>query len=77
MAGLVGTGGAIRGLTLSAFRVDKAVFLATSALIDLGVDATRFGVYVVQDYLASDDLMLAIPLLLVSGAGSYIGKNHP
>lgn len=74
MAGLVGTGGAIRGLTLSAFRVDKAVFLATSALIDLGVDATRFGVYVVQDYLASDDLMLAIPLLLVSGAGSYIGK---
>ncbi|OIN56989.1 sulfite exporter TauE/SafE family protein [Arsenicibacter rosenii] len=74
MAGLVGTGGAIRGLTLSAFRVDKAVFLATSALIDLGVDATRFGVYVAQDYLVSDDLMLAIPLLLVSGMGSYMGK---
>ena len=46
LAGLVGTGGAIRGITLAAFKIPKEVFIATSALIDLGVDSGRAIVYV-------------------------------
>ena len=41
LAGLIGTGGAIRGLTLSAFQLPKDIFIATSALIDMGVDTSR------------------------------------
>ena len=34
-AGLLGTGGAIRGITLAAFKLGKDKFIATSAIIDL------------------------------------------
>ena len=45
LAGLIGTGGAIRGLTLSAFQLPKDIFIATSALIDMGVDTSRAIIY--------------------------------
>ncbi|OFZ65538.1 MAG: hypothetical protein A3D92_25190, partial [Bacteroidetes bacterium RIFCSPHIGHO2_02_FULL_44_7] len=41
IAGLIGTGGAIRGITLAAFKIRPEIFIATSALIDLGVDSGR------------------------------------
>jgi uncharacterized membrane protein YfcA len=41
VAGIAGTGGAIRGITLAAFHLPKEIFIATSALIDLGVDTSR------------------------------------
>ena len=44
-AGLLGTGGAVRGLTMAAFNLEKSVFIATSAFIDFMVDATRTIVY--------------------------------
>ena len=37
-AGLLGTGGAIRGLTMAAFNLEKSVFIATSAFIDFMID---------------------------------------
>ena len=37
-AGLLGTGGAIRGLTMAAFNLEKSVFIATSAFIDFLID---------------------------------------
>jgi hypothetical protein len=74
LAGLVGTGGAIRGITLAAFNLSKDVFIATSALIDLGVDFSRAVVYVSQGYFLKEFLIL-IPFLMVIGfTGSYIGK---
>lgn len=74
VAGLVGSGGAIRGLALSAFRIPKDVFIATSAIIDLGVDLSRSVVYTANGYVHRDDLYLVAILLLVSVAGTYIGK---
>jgi uncharacterized protein len=50
LAGVAGTGGAIRGITLSAFQLPKDIFIATSALIDLGVDFSRAVVYVSNGY---------------------------
>lgn len=74
-AGLLGTGGAIRGLTLSAFSLKKEVFIATSAVIDLGIDFSRSLVYFSNGYIHSHDLHL-VPILLVVGfLGTLIGKS--
>lgn len=74
LAGLVGTGGAIRGITLAAFQLPKDVFIATSALIDLGVDASRAVVYVSNGYFEKQYLFLIPFLIGISLLGSYIGK---
>ncbi len=74
-AGLLGTGGAIRGLSLSAFGLSKDVFIATSAIIDLGIDATRSVVYFYNGYMHTHDLYLIPFLIVVSLLGTYLGKR--
>jgi hypothetical protein len=75
LAGLLGTGGAIRGMTLVAFELEKNSFVATSALIDLGVDASRAGVYIWNGYFAKEYLQLIPFLLVIAVLGSWIGKK--
>lgn len=74
LAGLVGTGGAIRGITLAAFQLPKDIFIATSALIDLGVDASRSVVYMSNGYFQKEYLILMPFLIIISILGSYMGK---
>lgn len=74
LAGLVGTGGAIRGLTLLAFQMPKNAFIASSAVIDLGVDLSRSVVYVYHGYFNIQYLPLMPFLLLISFLGTWIGK---
>ena len=74
LAGLIGTGGAIRGIMLSVFSLEKNVFIATSAIIDLGVDSSRAAVYISQGYFQKEHLILIPFLILISIIGSYIGK---
>ncbi|NBX26863.1 MAG: sulfite exporter TauE/SafE family protein [Chitinophagia bacterium] len=74
LAGLVGTGGAIRGITLAAFQLPKEIFIATSALIDLGVDSSRAAIYVGSGYFMKEYLFLIPFLIGISILGSYIGK---
>lgn len=78
-AGLLGTGGAIRGLTMASFNLEKSVFIATSALIDFMIDFSRTFVYYSNGYIHKHDLKY-VPFLIVIGiGGSYIGKkilNH-
>ncbi|MGV3609619.1 MAG: sulfite exporter TauE/SafE family protein [Fluviicola sp.] len=74
-AGLLGTGGAIRGLTLAAFNLDKERFIATSAIIDLGIDLSRSVVYFSNGYMHKHDYYL-IPILVIVGiTGTFIGKK--
>ncbi len=74
LAGFIGTGGAIRGLALTSFNLEKNFFVGTSALIDFGVDLSRTIIYLESDYF-SRDRILYVPFLLVSAAlGSYLGK---
>ncbi len=74
-AGILGTGGAIRGITLSAFKMNKDKFIATSAAIDLGVDFSRTIVYYFNGYMRKD-LLYLIPILIVIGIlGTWIGKQ--
>lgn len=74
-AGLLGSGGAIRGLTLAAFSIEKDMFIATSAAIDLGVDLSRGVVYFSNGYIHRHDLYLILILLVISIVGTYIGKR--
>lgn len=79
LAGLVGTGGAIRGIVLSSFKIRKEAFIATSAAIDLAIDASRSVVYSMNGYVHMHDLYLIPILLVVSIVGTFIGKkllNH-
>ncbi|MAM30387.1 MAG: hypothetical protein CMC13_15320 [Flavobacteriaceae bacterium] len=73
-AGVLGTGGAIRGITLAAFKMNKDKFIATSAIIDLGVDVSRTVVYYFNGYIKIE-LLYLIPILIVVGIlGTWIGK---
>jgi uncharacterized membrane protein YfcA len=75
LAGLIGTGGAVRGIILTAFSLEKNVFIATSAIIDLGVDSSRAAVYIAQGYFTQEHLKLIPFLILISIVGSYLGKR--
>ena len=74
LAGLIGTGGAIRGLALAAFDLEKGNFVATSAAIDSGVDFSRMIIYLRNGFLGSNFYWYIPGLLLVAFAGSYVGK---
>jgi len=75
MAGLIGTGGAIRGVTLAAFGLEKDIFIATSALIDLGVDTSRAVVYILQGYFQQEHIVFIPFLIVIAILGSYLGKK--
>lgn len=75
LAGLIGTGGAIRGITMLAFNLEKNIFIATSALIDLGVDSSRAAVYIYSGYFKLEHIKLIPVLILISLLGSYLGKK--
>ncbi|MEW5675733.1 sulfite exporter TauE/SafE family protein [Flavobacterium enshiense] len=75
LAGLIGTGGAIRGLTLTAFNLQKDIFIATSALIDLGVDSSRAVIYIYNGYFLKEHIIYIPGLIVVSILGTWIGKK--
>ncbi|MFN0274907.1 MAG: sulfite exporter TauE/SafE family protein [Chitinophagales bacterium] len=74
LAGLIGTGGAIRGLSLAAFNLEKSAFIATSAAIDFGVDLSRSVVYISNGYFKKGHLWLLPFLLIIAFLGSWLGK---
>ena len=74
-AGLLGTGGALRGAALSAFNIQKEAFVATSAVIDFAVDFSRMVVYVASGYVRGHHLHLVPWLIGVSVIGTYVGKR--
>jgi uncharacterized membrane protein YfcA len=74
-AGLLGTGGAIRGLTMAAFNLEKSVFIATSAAIDMMIDLTRTVVYYKNGFIHQHDLIYVPFLFGIGLLGSYLGKR--
>lgn len=75
IAGILGTGGAIRGLTMAAFGLPKDIFIATSASIDMGVDLSRGVIYWSQGYIGSEAWTLLPWLIVISIVGSWLGKK--
>ncbi|CAM1338920.1 sulfite exporter TauE/SafE family protein [Tenacibaculum aestuarii] len=74
-AGLLGTGGAIRGLTMAAFNLEKSVFIATSAFIDFMIDFSRTFVYYQNGYIHDHDLKYVPFLFIIGIVGTFIGKK--
>lgn len=75
LAGLIGTGGAIRGASMAAFNLEKSVFVGTSAAIDMGVDFSRSIIYLEHGFIGKEHLSIIPILFFVSFAGSFIGKK--
>ena len=75
LAGFIGTGGAVRGLLLSAFQLEKEAFVANSAFIDFGVDTARGIVYFTGGYFKKEYLILLPILLVISFLGTFLGKK--
>ena len=60
---------------MAAFNLEKSVFIATSAAIDMMIDLTRTIVYYENGYINTKTLIY-IPFLFAIGLiGSYIGKR--
>ncbi|MBI4062529.1 sulfite exporter TauE/SafE family protein [Candidatus Gottesmanbacteria bacterium] len=75
LAGLIGTGGALRGAFLTAFQLKKEKYIATAAAIAIAVDLTRIPVYVSQGFLEQPYYWYIPVLFIVALTGSYIGKQ--
>lgn len=75
LAGLIGTGGAIRGATLTAFDLKKDSFVGTSAGIDFAVDLSRTVVYLWNGYLDKKYIWYIPVLFVLAYAGAWIGKK--
>lgn len=75
LAGLIGTGGAIRGAFLNSFNLKKANYIATAAFVAILVDLTRLPIYIANGFLAEKYYFYIPFLLLAAFGGSFIGKN--
>jgi len=75
LAGLVGTGGALRGAFLNAFGMRKNEYVATASAIALLVDFARVPVYLASGFLGAQYYGGVPVLFLMAIAGAYVGKH--
>ncbi|EKD64831.1 MAG: hypothetical protein ACD_50C00290G0008 [uncultured bacterium] len=75
LAGLIGTGGALRGAFLTGFKLPKEKYIATAAAIALAVDLTRIPIYISEGFLKSEYYWYLPILFVVAFAGSFTGKG--
>lgn len=73
-AGLIGTGGVLRGAFMTLFNLKKEQYIATIASIALLVDFTRIPLYLNQWFLSREYYILIPILFCIAFIGSYIGK---
>lgn len=75
IAGLIGTGGALRGAFLNAFGLRKEVYIATAAAIALPVDVIRIPMYFASGFMEYAYLSYLPILFIIAIAGSYVGQK--
>lgn len=69
LTGLVGTGGAVRGIALASMQLEKNTFIILSAIIDVGGDLLRLTIYLMRGYMDWTQWYY-LPLLAIAG---YLG----
>ncbi len=74
-AGLIGTGGVLRGAFMTLFGLARERYIATIASIALLVDFTRIPLYFGQGFLSREYFHLIPILLIIALIGSWIGKK--
>jgi uncharacterized membrane protein YfcA len=72
-AGLIGVGGAIRGMFLISTRIKKEAYIATSAAIAFVTDITRVSVYVANGSLEAKYYWFILPLIAIAYIGTRLG----
>ncbi|AKB52109.1 hypothetical protein MSBRW_2856 [Methanosarcina barkeri str. Wiesmoor] len=76
-AGIFGIGGEINAVTLSAFNLEKAVYVATAGAIAFMIDSTRIVTYILGgtrlDPILISGFLIFIPISLI---GAMIGKRE-
>ncbi len=75
LAGLIGTGGALRASFLTGLNLEKFTYIATAASIALVTDATRIPIYISQGFLPEQYYWYIPILIVIAVSGSYIGKK--
>lgn len=75
VAGLIGTGGALRGAFLNALHLPKETYIATAGAIALAVDLTRLPMYLKEGFLPEQYYWYVPPLFVIALVGSYVGKK--
>ena len=75
IAGLIGTGGAVRSVCLLAFGLPKETYIATSAVIALAVDATRLPVYLAQGFVPTTTWPVLAGLVVMAFLGAWTGQR--
>lgn len=75
IVGLIGTGGALRATFLTGMNIDKEKYIATSAVIALGTDATRIPYYISSGFLVEQYYYLIPFLFGIAVLGSYVGRK--
>jgi uncharacterized membrane protein YfcA len=75
-AGIFGIGGEINAVSLSAFNLDKAVYIATAGAISLMIDSTRIVTYIEGGIRLNPDILsgflVFIPASLI---GALVGRK--
>ncbi len=74
LTGLLGTGGALRGIALTSLHLEKSSFVAISSGIDIGGDVLRGAVYFYNGYFDFTQWYYIPALLVVSYIGSRAGR---
>ena len=71
---MIGSGGAVRSLALTAFNLNPLAFTATSTLIDFGGDILRFVVYFKKGYLDQEHYFYFPFLIFIAFAANWLAK---
>ena len=75
LAGLIGTGGALRSAFLTSFGLRKNLYIATAAAIAIAVDIIRIPIYFGSGFLEQKFYIYIPALFVIAIAGSYFGKK--
>lgn len=75
LAGLIGTGGAIRGMILASYNLSIDTYISTSAIIDLSIDFSRSIVYLANGFVHWHDMYLIPILFIATLIGTALGKK--
>jgi uncharacterized membrane protein YfcA len=73
--GLVGTGGAIRGIALSALQIEKSSFVMISSSVDFGGDFLRMLIYLKNGYMDWGQAFYIPLLAIVAYLGAKTGQK--
>jgi uncharacterized membrane protein YfcA len=75
LAGIIGTGGALRSAFLTAYGLPKAQYIGTGAAIAIIVDGTRIPLYLKDGLLAGSYYWMLPVLFILAFSGSYMSKG--